>query len=170
MSRFFIRPVTPPDVPAIAALAREAWQAAYPGIISQAQIDFMLEQRYDHRRLLADLEDANKWMDQAFDGELRAGFAACEIHKGEYKLDKLYIRPQSQRQGAGGALIDHVIARARGLGYPCVILAVNKRNAQALAAYRKYGFTPREAVTSDIGGGFVMDDYIMERHVCVTKK
>ena len=41
-----IRPVTPPDVPAISALAREIWQAAYPGIITQDQIDFMLEQRY----------------------------------------------------------------------------------------------------------------------------
>ena len=163
MPRFAIRPVTPPDVPAIAALARETWQAVYPGIIPQAQIDFMLEQRYNHPQLLADLEDPEKWLDQAFDGECRAGFAACEIHKGEYKLDKLYIRPEKQRQGVGGALIGHITARARKLGYPCVILAVNKRNAQAIAAYRKYGFTLRAAVTSDIGHGFVMDDYIMEK-------
>ena len=46
-----IRPVTPPDVPAISALAREIWQATYPGIITQDQIDFMLEQRYGHERL-----------------------------------------------------------------------------------------------------------------------
>jgi acetyl-CoA synthetase len=37
-----IKPVTPPEVPAIAALAREIWQAAYPEIITQEQIDFML--------------------------------------------------------------------------------------------------------------------------------
>jgi ribosomal protein S18 acetylase RimI-like enzyme len=163
MSRLSIRPVTPSDVPAIAALAREAWLAAYPGIIPRAQIDFMLQQRYDHQRLLSELEDPDKWLDQAFDGECRAGFAACEIHKGEYKLDKLYIHPEKQRQGIGGALIDHVSIRARKLGYPCVILAVNKRNEAALAAYRKYGFTLRAAVTKDIGNGFVMDDYILER-------
>jgi S-adenosylmethionine synthetase len=52
-----IRPVTPPDVPAIAQLAREIWQATYPGIITQEQIDFMLEQRYGHERLYDDLED-----------------------------------------------------------------------------------------------------------------
>ena len=46
-----IRPVTPPEVPAISALAREIWQATYPGIITQEQIDFMLEQRYGHERL-----------------------------------------------------------------------------------------------------------------------
>ena len=57
-----IRPVTPPDVPAISLLAREIWQATYPGIITQDQIDFMLEQRYGHERLYDDLEDADKWL------------------------------------------------------------------------------------------------------------
>ncbi|MDR2364354.1 MAG: GNAT family N-acetyltransferase [Zoogloeaceae bacterium] len=165
MPRFDIRPVTPPDVPAIAALTREIWLAAYPGIISRAQIDFMLEQRYDHQRLLDDLEDPGKWLDQAFDGERRIGFAGCELCKGEYKLDKLYILPQSQHQGAGGALVAHAAARARELGYPCMILAVNKRNEQAIRAYRKYGFSVREATTTDIGNGFLMDDYIMERQI-----
>ena len=67
MSRFIIRPVTPPDLPAIAALAREVWQSTYLGIITQAQIDFMLEQRYGYPQLLADLEAPDKWLNQAFD-------------------------------------------------------------------------------------------------------
>lgn len=160
-----IRPVTPPDVPAIAALAREIWQATYPGIITQAQIDFMLEQRYGHERLYDDLEDAHKWLDQAFADGRRIGFAFSEIYKGEFKLDKLYIHPDMQRQGVGGRLIAHVAARAKQLGYPCMILAVNKRNEKAINSYRKYGFTVREAVVDDIGGGFVMDDYIMEKQL-----
>jgi ribosomal protein S18 acetylase RimI-like enzyme len=79
------------------------------------------------------------------------------------KLDKLYVHPDRQRQGYGGALIEHACERARRLGYGAVILAVNKRNTTAIAAYRKYGFEIREGVVKDIGGGFVMDDYIMER-------
>ena len=54
-----IRPVTLPDVPAISALAREIWQAAYPGIITQEQIDFMLEPRYGLVRLYDDFDDAD---------------------------------------------------------------------------------------------------------------
>jgi ribosomal protein S18 acetylase RimI-like enzyme len=158
-----IRPVTPPDVPAISALAREIWQATYPGIITQEQIDFMLEQRYGHERLYDDIEDADKWLDQAFLDGRRIGFAFSEIYKGEFKLDKLYIHPEVQRQGVGGQLIAHVAARAGKLGYPCVILAVNKRNEKAIGSYRKYGFEVREAIVDDIGRGFVMDDYIMEK-------
>lgn len=158
-----IRPVTPPDVPAISALAREIWQASYPGIITQEQIDFMLEQRYGVERLYDDLEQADKWLDQAFCDGRRIGFAFSELHKGEFKLDKLYIHPDAQRRGVGGQLIEHVAERARKLGYPVVILAVNKRNEKAIASYKKYGFVVREAVVDDIGCGFVMDDYIMEK-------
>ena len=158
-----IRPVTPPDVPAISALAREIWQATYPGIITQEQIDFMLEQRYGHERLYDDLEDLHKWQDQAFLGDRRVGFAFSEIYKGEFKLDKLYIHPDVQRQGVGGQLIAHVAARAKKEGYPCVILAVNKRNDKAINSYMKYGFVVREAIVDDIGHGYVMDDFVMEK-------
>ncbi|HMV01159.1 MAG TPA: GNAT family N-acetyltransferase [Rhodocyclaceae bacterium] len=158
-----IRPVTYPDVPAISALAREIWQASYPGIITQEQIDFMLEQRYGNERLYDDLEDLHKWLDQAFYEGRRVGFAFCEIHNGEFKLDKLYVHPEVQRQGVGGLLISHVSERARSLGYPCVILQVNKRNTKAISSYRKYGFEVRSSTVDDIGGGYVMDDYVMEK-------
>lgn len=158
-----IRSVTPPEVPAIAALAREIWQATYPGIITQEQIDFMLEQRYGHERLYDDLEDLHKWMDQAFVDGRRIGFAFSEIYKGEFKLDKLYIHPDVQRQGVGGQLIAHVADRAKREGYPCLILQVNKRNVNAINSYKKYGFVVREVTVDDIGHGYVMDDYVMEK-------
>lgn len=158
-----IRPVTAPDVPAIAALAREIWQATYPGIITQEQIDFMLEQRYGHERLYEDLQESDKWLDQAFYAGRRIGFAFSEIYKGEFKLDKLYIHPDVQRKGVGGQLIANVAERARAAGYPCVILQVNKRNVNAINSYKKYGFVVRDVTVDDIGRGYVMDDYVMEK-------
>jgi diamine N-acetyltransferase len=163
MPEIVIKSITPPEVPAISLLAREIWQATYPGIITQEQIDFMLEQRYGVERLYDDLEDADKWLDQALLGERRIGFAFSEIYRGEFKLDKLYIHPEMQRRGVGGLLIEHVADRARRLGYPCLILAVNKRNENAIASYRKYGFAVRETVVDDIGGGYVMSDFVMEK-------
>jgi ribosomal protein S18 acetylase RimI-like enzyme len=44
-----------------------------------------------------------------------------------------------------------------------VILQVNKRNVNAIASYRKYGFAVRTSTVDDIGRGFVMDDYVMEK-------
>lgn len=160
-----ITPVAPADVAAVAALARVVWQAAYAGIISQAQIDFMLDERYNAPRLLDELTMPGFWWDQArVDGAL-AAFAATQLTAtpGEMKLDKLYVDPARQRLGLGGRLIEHVCARAVAQGCDTLILAVNKRNERALAAYRKHGFTQRAAVRVDIGQGFVMDDFIMAK-------
>lgn len=162
-----VQPVRPADVDAIAALARVVWQSAYAEIISPAQIDYMLGQRYAPRRLLEELATAGYWWDQArVDGE-RVGFSACYLtgRPGEIKLDKLYVHPARQRGGVGGALIARVLEHGRAAGCDTLILAVNKRNARAIAAYEKHGFAVREAVRVDIGGGFVMDDFIMARSI-----
>jgi hypothetical protein len=50
-----ISPVTSADIEPVIALARLVWQHTYRDIISQAQIDFMLEQRYHPQRLLEEL-------------------------------------------------------------------------------------------------------------------
>ncbi len=44
-----------------------------------------------------------------------------------------------------------------------MILQVNKRNANAINSYQKYGFVVREVTVDDIGHGYVMDDYVMEK-------
>lgn len=162
-----IQPVLPADVDAVAALAREIWQAAYAGIIAQAQIDYMLEQRYNAPRLRDELATPGYWWDQVFvDGE-RVGFSSCYLTgvPGELKLDKLYVHPARQRGGVGGALIARVLERGREAGCDTLILAVNKQNARAIAAYQKHGFAVRDSVRVDIGGGFVMDDFIMARSI-----
>jgi ribosomal protein S18 acetylase RimI-like enzyme len=160
-----ISPVTTVDVDAIAALARVVWQDAYPGIITQAQIDFMLEQRYNARRLREELTRPEIWWDKAtVAGEL-AAFASTlpTAVPGEFKVDKIYVDPARQRLGLGGRLLAHVAERALAQGGETLILAVNKRNERAIAAYRKHGFSVREAVCVDIGNDFVMDDFIMQR-------
>ena len=55
------------------------------------------------------------------------------------------------------------VARAQGCSR--LVLAVNKNNRSAIAAYLKHGFRIADAVVKDIGGGFVMDDYIMVKPV-----
>lgn len=159
-----ISPVTPADIGAVAALARVVWQQTYPGIISQEQIDFMLEQRYDPSRMHQELAIPGIWWDMAtLDGEL-AGFSSCLITAaGEMKIDKIYVDSRRQRIGVGARLIDQVSGRALENGCSTLILAVNKGNEQAIAAYRKHGFAVREAVCVDIGNGFVMDDFIMAK-------
>jgi diamine N-acetyltransferase len=159
-----IVPAGPEHLEEIARLADLVWRAHYPEIIGMAQTDFMLKRMYDLDVLRAEMKRGICY-DRLFDaGELRA-FAGYGPHNGsaEMKLHKLYVHPESQRKGYGSRLIQHVEAKARLGGFKVLILAVNKGNKRAIAAYRKNGFGIRESVVCDIGGGFVMDDFIMAK-------
>ena len=81
----------------------------------------------------------------------------------ECKLDKLYVRHDARRRGFGSRLLDHVEREARALGAARLWLQVNRNNAQAIAAYRRNGFDVAREVVVDIGGGFVMDDFVMSK-------
>ncbi len=52
---------------------------------------------------------------------------------------------------------------ARRRGSNAVRLNVNKHNLKSIAAYRKHGYAVIETVVAAIGGGYVMDDYVMEK-------
>ena len=155
------------DVERLVALAREIWHAHYRAIIGTAQIEYMLAQRYDAGVVRGELGRDGIWWDKLVAGEEMAGFASYFLTgiPGEMKLDKLYVHPRHQRRGYGGLLIARAGAAARARGCSRLTLAVNKGNRGAIDAYLKHGFRVESAVVKDIGGGFVMDDYIMEKPV-----
>jgi len=162
-----IAALQPSEVEQLCALARAIWREHYPPIIGEAQTEYMLEQRYTPPIVRRELESDAIWWDVLkVDREPVAFASSLRLHaSNELKLDKLYVRPDQQRHGYGGLLIGYTCERALELGCDTVVLAVNKRNSKAIAAYRKHGFAVREAVVKDIGSGFVMDDYIMVRRV-----
>ena len=162
-----VEPVAADDVEEVAALAREVWYDHYPGIITVEQIEYMLRQRYDAALVRSELARDGIWWDKVLaDGEM-AGFSSYLLtgEPGEMKLDKLYISTRFQRHGFGGMLIARAAETAGRQGCTRLTLAVNKMNRSAIAAYLKHGFHVDGAVVKDIGGGFVMDDYILVRPI-----
>ena len=161
-----IAPLSAREIDAVRTLAQEVWREHYPPIIGEAQTEYMLAQRYAPEVIASELGEAQIWWDILRSGAQLVAFSACcliDAHR--LKIDKLYVRADHRRQGCAGALIDNAARRAQAVGATRIELAVNKRNTQAIAAYRKHGFDIRDAVVKDIGSGFVMDDYIMERTV-----
>lgn len=165
--RIAISPVEPDDVGTISRLAGEIWRRHYPGIITSAQIEYMLRQRYEPLSIAAELTQPGLWWDKLSTGTAILGFASYFLtgEHGETKLDKLYIHQDYQRRGYGGRLIARVCEQARAARCTRLVLAVNRNNVAAISAYRKHGFTVRAAQVTDIGSGFVMDDYIMAREI-----
>lgn len=154
------------EIDELIALARRVWYAHYPAIISTAQIEYMLAQRYTPEVLRGELKRDDLWWDRVRLNGCMTAFASYFLAGADaMKLDKLYVDPACQRQGLGGRLLERALAMARSRQCNRLMLAVNKRNSQAIAAYGKHGFRTVESVVKDIGGGFVMDDYVMSRDV-----
>ncbi len=162
--RATIHSAGPEHLPEIIALAGIVWRAHYPGIISPDQIDYMLGRIYDVAVMRRELDSGIVYDRLLVDDELRAfsSYGATSA-PGEMKVHKLYVHPNFQRRGLGSRLLAHAQIAARQRGFTTMLLAVNKRNEKAIAAYLKNGFTIRESVIVDIGGGFVMDDYVMAK-------
>lgn len=157
-----IRPACESDIEPLGTLARAVWQATYTGVISQAQIDYMLANRYDAALISEQLVDsAHAWRLAWWDAA-RIGFAHARMEDSSCKLDKLYVHADFQLRGVGRVLLDEIKVFARTRGATAMRLQVNRGNLAAIAAYQRYGFVVREARVFDIGGGFVMDDYVME--------
>jgi diamine N-acetyltransferase len=158
-----IRPAGVAELSEIASLARAIWPVCYRAIISSAQISYMLERMYSLEQLRAEFA-AGVSFDLLFEGGTALGFAAYgsgDSEPRECRLHKLYLLPSHQGRGYGSGLLRHVMEVARARGYASVALNVNKNNANAIGVYKRHGFIVRDEVVVDIGGGFVMDDYVM---------
>jgi ribosomal protein S18 acetylase RimI-like enzyme len=156
---------TEADLDSVAELAGAIWRKHYAGIIPTGQIEYMLARGYAHDALKRFIVEPGAGLLLASDGPRLIGFVAyCRVDGvDEVKLEKLYVHQDAQGRGVGSLLIARVEAAALAQNLSTLVLNVNKRNAQAIRAYEKNGFVIRESVVVDIGGGYVMDDYVMAK-------
>ncbi|SET39067.1 Ribosomal protein S18 acetylase RimI [Nitrosomonas marina] len=158
-----ILPLTKNDSVTISILAREIWFRQYCDMLSNAQIYYMLAQRYCPVLIQSQLSEENIWWKKLVINDTIIGFSCCirASMPNELKIDKLYIHHDYHRRGYGKILVDDAIETMRGIGCSKLTLTVNKGNHGAIHAYRHYGFEIIGDSVVDIGGGFVMNDYLM---------
>ncbi len=151
------------DAHTIPLLADTIWRHHYAGIISSQQIDYMLAQRYQPELITQQLMDFSIWWRKLVLADVIIGFSCYTRTKrpDELKIDKLYIHCDHHRKGYGAMLIADALKIMRENNLSSLILTVNKRNQSAIRAYQHYGFEIAGDSMVDIGGGFVMDDYLM---------
>ena len=151
------------DLATVAELAGRIWRAHFPSILSAAQIEYMLAWMYGAARLREEVARGVVY-ELLLDGDRPLGYCAYEeTPEGELRLHKLYLDVAEHGRGLGSFALGHVEDVARRRGLVRVVLGVNKSNEKALRVYRRNGYVVREAVKKDIGGGYFMDDFIMEK-------
>lgn len=150
------------DAPLLEALAKEIWTQHYADIITMEQITYMLNNFQSSDAILQDMQSGAVYDIAYADGE-PCGYSAAAPDDTGLFLSKLYVRQSCRGLGIARAMVSRIDERAKEGGASRVWLKCNKYNANSLAAYERLGFSVAYACVTDIGNGFIMDDYALEK-------
>jgi diamine N-acetyltransferase len=150
------------QITVVVQLARQIWSEHYLNIIGQAQIDYMLERFQSCAAIAAQLREGDEYFLLQHDGQ-HVGYAAIRADGDSKRLfvSKLYLLDTVRGRGLGRASMQYLAQLAHTRGLRTLWLTVNKNNP-ALQSYLKIGFVKTADVVTDIGGGYVMDDFQLE--------
>lgn len=148
-------------------LAYKIWPSTYGEILSKIQLDYMLDKFYN----IAALEEQMLVKNQIFmliqEEDTYLGFCAYELNidqSNKTKLHKIYVLPETQGKGVGKRLLHEVEKIASEHKNKAVFLNVNRYN-KAFEFYKKQNYSIKKEIDIEIGHGYLMEDYIMEKNL-----
>lgn len=148
------------NIKELASLASAIWHEYWTCILSCEQIDYMVKNFQSEKAIKNHIENENYTYYFINFKDQRVGYFGISDKKDYLFLSKLYLKKEFRHMGLGKKAFEKIkeIASAKPIR-----LTVNKYNTNTIQAYKKWGFKTIDSVLTDIGSGFVMDDYIMEK-------
>ncbi len=157
---------TDKDIEQIATAAAEIWREHYVTLISREQIDYMVERFQSKAAITVQIEKEGYCYYLLLDQGVMAGYISIKIEEKDIPslfLSKFYIRKECRGKGFGKETMDFLEAACKENKLQKIWLTVNRNNSNSINIYEKLGFKKIRTQVNDIGNGFVMDDFVMER-------
>ena len=151
------------DCGLIHALAVRIFPATYKEILSQEQLDYMMDWMYAPANLLRQMAEQGHVYFIARTGGVPVGYVSVRPDGPDvWHLEKIYVLPEYQKAHYGGRLFCHAVdyVKAACPGVRAIELNVNRSNP-ALGFDLRQGMRIDRQGDFDIGHGFYMNDYIM---------
>ena len=153
------------DVKIIQDIVYTTWPITYGEILGKEQLDYMLNLFYSSEALIIQIQSRIQLFYLIYEEKLVVGFIGIEHdyqNKAITKIHKIYLLPETQGKGIGKIAIEAIVKLALENNATSVILNVNRFN-KALNFYEKTGFKVIDEVNIEIGNGYLMEDYVMEK-------
>ena len=162
----FVPVETAEDQEALAKLASEIWHEYWPALIGAAQTGYMVEQFQSLEAIKRDMaEHAYEYwfvIDEA--GKTVGYTGGCEEPEtSRYFISKIYLLAEERGKHYASKIIEFYVELCRSRDLHAMYLTVNKHNELGVRCYLGKGFVTIASVETDIGNGFVMNDYVMEK-------
>ncbi|OWR27691.1 GNAT family N-acetyltransferase [Saccharibacillus sp. O23] len=167
MELTFPKVETHEDIAEVAMLAAAIWGEYYVALIGRDQVDYMVEKYQSLPAITAQIGHQGYEYYLLRRGSETVGYMGIKQEDGRLFLSKLYIDKRHRGKGYAShanAFLERLCAD-RGLDR--IWLTVNRDNASSIAVYEKKGFRKVREQVADIGNGYVMDDFVMEKEIPV---
>ena len=146
----------------VAKIADEIWHEYFPFLLNTEQIDYMVE-KFCSFEAMVDLEKHHYYhYFMVHKGEELIGYLALAHEETQLFLSKIYLKKSARGHHYASEMFEYVKDHARKYQYDSIYLTCNKHNTHSLDVYQSWGFVKTDEVVTDIGQGYVMDDYILE--------
>lgn len=152
------------EIEVVVNLANEIWNEHFTPIIGKAQVDYMLEKFQSRKAISEQIENGFLYYLVRINKN-SIGYIGIYPKQDELFLSKIYIRSSKRGKGYGRKAIQFLEKLAQEKGLRKITLTVNKNNTDTIKAYEEFGFKNLGSVVQDIGNGFIMDDYGMEKTI-----
>ena len=146
------------QIPLLAEKASEVWHEWFPRILSVEQIDYMVEKFQSPSAIERQLKEGYEYFFLQPAGEV-GGYICLKPYPDYLFLSKFYILKEYRGKGYGKKAFEFMVDYAKRHNLNKIKVSVNKYNVNSIAVYEKLGFCRGQATCTDIGNGFVMDDY-----------
>ena len=154
------------DIDTIREVMFQIWPQTYAPIISDEQIAYMVSWMYSPEALQQQMKDGHHFWIILKDG-IPCGYGSFSRTDNwhTYKIHKLYVLKNEQHGGLGTALLNKFMQIIKSDHGKFVQLQVNRKNSVAISFYKKHGFVLIKEVDFDIGNGYLMNDYILQKNL-----
>ena len=122
----------------------------------------MLNNFHSADSITDEISDENNHYYLIENNDVEVGYIGVKLEKESLFLSKLYVLSTERGMGAGSQSIAFIRELSLANKLNKITLTVNKYNTNSIAAYKKIGFETIGEICTDIGQGYVMDDYQME--------
>ncbi|MDD3375587.1 MAG: GNAT family N-acetyltransferase [Candidatus Omnitrophica bacterium] len=147
----------------VVLLADIIWRKHYIPIVGQDQVDYMLEKFQSVEAITRQIQDDYHYYLIGDDANSYIGYFCVLIQGDKLFLNKIYLKLHVRGKGLGRETLNFIEEIAKSSNCSRVWLTVNKNNLDSIKVYQKCGYTMMGPYVQDIGQGFVMDDYELEK-------
>lgn len=149
----------------IAEIADGIWHEFFPCLLSGEQIDYMVEKFCSFEASKENVLKENYSYYFIKRSGTDIGYTAAKPDGDRLFLSKLYLKKEERGKKYARRVMEMYREIARENGFKAIHLTVNKYNENSIAAYKAMGFVITGEGVTDIGKGFVMDDFYMEMKI-----